>query len=194
LLGNLAGNILSGLAGAAVGGTSGAAGAANVNLYNQGKNAQESEAQKEVKDIRQQLDQEKANLGQAGAKVPDGAQAATLPSSALAAGIAGKDGPTATGTGLSNILMPDGKPVGYVYPGAGPGIRTVSSGQFDQLQSQLMNGATPVTTPSGYAGTRYKTPDGSVFGIRTSAGSGTTIDVIKSNSPTLPPGFKVHQQ
>ncbi|ACR30312.1 filamentous hemagglutinin family outer membrane protein [Burkholderia glumae BGR1] len=97
-------------------------------------------------------------------------------------------------TSLSDILLPNGEPVGYVYPGAGPGIRTVTSEQFGQLQSQLMNGATPTTTPPGYAGTWYQMPDGSVFGVRTSTGSGTTIDVIKSNNPSLPSGFKVHQQ
>jgi len=99
-----------------------------------------------------------------------------------------------TGSTMSDILSPNGQPVGYGYPGAGPGIRTVTPEQFGQLQSQLLSGAVPVETPSSYAGTWYGMSDGSVFGIRTSTGSGTTIDVIKSNSPIFPPGFKVHQQ
>ena len=104
-----------------------------------------------------------------------------------------RDGASNSAT-MSDILLPNGEPVGYGYPGAGPRIRTVTSEQFGQLQSQLMNGATPIATPSGYVGTWYGMPDGSVFGIRTSTESGTTIDVIKSNNPSLPSGFKVHQQ
>ncbi len=102
--------------------------------------------------------------------------------------------PTSSSAGLGDILVPNGEPVGYVYLGAGPGIRTVTSEQFGQLQSQLMKGAKPVATPSGYAGVWYQMLDGSVFGIRKSDGSGTTIDVIKSNNPSLPSGFKVHKQ
>ncbi|GHU24549.1 hypothetical protein AGMMS50243_27780 [Betaproteobacteria bacterium] len=97
-------------------------------------------------------------------------------------------------TSMSDILLPNGRPIGYVSKGAGPRIRTVTSNQFGQLQSQLMDGATPVATPSRYTGTWYQRADGTVFGIRTSTGSGTTIDVIKSNNPSLPPGLKVHQQ
>ncbi|PVX82656.1 hemagglutinin repeat-containing protein [Paraburkholderia unamae] len=79
LIGNIAGNILSGLAGAAVGGTAGAAGASNVNLYNQGHDKNETEAQKEAQDIRKQLDQERAMLGQAGAKATSDDSIGKLP-------------------------------------------------------------------------------------------------------------------
>lgn len=82
--------------------------------------------------------------------------------------------------------------MGYVLPGAGPNITTVSPTEFQQLQSDLMVNAQPVNTPASYNGSWYQLPDGSTFGIRNSAGSGVTIDVI--SSPTLPPGFKVHQQ
>lgn len=95
---------------------------------------------------------------------------------------------------LSDILMPNGIPVGNVRSGAGEGIRTVTPEQFSELQSQLMNGATPVSTPSRYAGIWYQRSDGTIFGIRESTESGTTIDVVKSNNPSLSPGFKVHQQ
>jgi hypothetical protein len=98
------------------------------------------------------------------------------------------------GISMSDILLPNGEPVGYIFPGSGPGIRTVASEQFDQLQSELLNGATPIATPSRYTGAWYQMPDGSVFGIRTSTGNGTTIDVIKSENPSLPSGFKVHQK
>jgi filamentous hemagglutinin len=95
---------------------------------------------------------------------------------------------------MGDILLPNGQPVGYVNTGAGSGIRTVTPDEFGQLQSQLLNGAQPTTTPSGYSGNWYQRSDGTVFGIRESSGSGTTIDVIRSNNPGLPSGFKVHQK
>ena len=104
-----------------------------------------------------------------------------------------RDGPSGRAA-MSDILLPNGKPVGYSYPGAGPRIQTVMKGRFDELQSKLLSDAKPIATPPGYAGTWYEMSDGSVFGIRTSAASGDTIDVIKSSNPSLPPGFKVHQQ
>ncbi len=79
LIGNLAGNILSGLAGAAVGGTAGAAGASNVNLYNQGHDKNETEAQKEAQEIGKQLDRERAMLGEAGAKAPSDGSIGNVP-------------------------------------------------------------------------------------------------------------------
>jgi filamentous hemagglutinin len=90
LIGDIAGNALSGLAGAAVGGTAGAAGASNVNLYNQGHDTKESEAQKDIDDIHKKLDQERAMVGQFGAKAPQGeeAQSMTVPTNSLAARIA----------------------------------------------------------------------------------------------------------
>ncbi|WP_345817682.1 filamentous hemagglutinin N-terminal domain-containing protein (plasmid) [Paraburkholderia sp. PREW-6R] len=123
----------------------------------------------------------------------DEEQAGDVPVAGKGTAAAAVAGTTNSGS-TSDILVPNGQPVGYVNPGAGPGIRTVTPEQFGQLQSQLLDGATPVTTPSGYAGTWYQRADGTVFGIRTSAGSGTTIDVIKSNNSSLPPGFKVHQK
>jgi filamentous hemagglutinin len=95
---------------------------------------------------------------------------------------------------VSDLLLPNGQPVGFVKPGAGQNIQTVTSEQFAQIESQLMQGSTPISAPSSYSGTYYQMSDGSVFGIRTSKSSGTTIDVIKSNNPSLPSGFKVHQQ
>ncbi|CAG9267552.1 conserved hypothetical protein [Paraburkholderia unamae] len=113
LIGNLAGNIASGVAGAAVGGTAGAAGASNVNLYNAGHNKNDTEAKQEAQDMRDQLDKERAMVGQAGAKVPSDAQAATLPSTALAAGAAAagkgvKDASTPVGISGSPMDVPRG--------------------------------------------------------------------------------------
>ncbi|WP_433705970.1 DUF4258 domain-containing protein [Paraburkholderia sacchari] len=109
LIGNLAGNIASGLAGAAVGGTAGAAVASNVNLYNAGNDKNDTEAKKEAQELKQALDKERAMLGQAGAKVPSGAQAATVPSSALAAAGKGvKDASTPVRVSGSPMDVPRG--------------------------------------------------------------------------------------
>ncbi|WP_322080640.1 hemagglutinin repeat-containing protein, partial [Burkholderia cenocepacia] len=64
LLGNVVGNILSGLGGMLVGGSAGAATASAVNLYNQGHDKNENEAQKEIAELRKELDKERAMLGQ----------------------------------------------------------------------------------------------------------------------------------
>ncbi|MDR0780158.1 MAG: hypothetical protein LBF16_05615, partial [Pseudomonadales bacterium] len=95
---------------------------------------------------------------------------------------------------MSDILLPNGQPIGNVIGGAGPRIRTVTPNEFSQLQAQLLNDATPIASPSGYAGTWYQRADGTIFGVRASGNSGITIDIVKSNNPGLPPGFKVHQQ
>jgi RHS repeat-associated protein len=95
---------------------------------------------------------------------------------------------------LGSVLTPSGKPIGTVAPGATPNIRTVSPAEFQTIRSDLLSGAQPVAPPAGYPGTTYQRPDGSIIGIRTSPSSGATIDVIKSNSPSIPNGFKVHQR
>jgi filamentous hemagglutinin len=95
---------------------------------------------------------------------------------------------------MSDILRPNGEPVGYVYPGSGSRTRTVAPEQFEPLRSELMDGAVPKEAPKGYQGTWYQRSDGAVFGIRTSKKNGTTIDVIKSNDPALESGFKVHKK
>jgi filamentous hemagglutinin len=87
-----------------------------------------------------------------------------------------------------------GQSVGFVMPGAGQNIQTLTFAQFTQSELLLMQSSTLIATPSGYKGTRYQMPDGSVFDIRTSPSGGTTIDVIKSNNPSLPTGFEAHQQ
>ncbi|MFD1554495.1 DUF4258 domain-containing protein [Paraburkholderia silviterrae] len=113
LIGNISGNILSGLAGGLIGGSAGAAMASNVNLYNQNNDKNETEAQKEARDIRKQQDKQRAMVGQGGAKVPSGAQAATVPSSALAAAAAAagkgvKDASTPVGVSGSPMDVPRG--------------------------------------------------------------------------------------
>jgi hypothetical protein len=50
-VGNLAGNIASGMGGAIISGTAGAAGASNVNLYNHGNNRDEAEKRRIVEQL-----------------------------------------------------------------------------------------------------------------------------------------------
>jgi filamentous hemagglutinin len=95
---------------------------------------------------------------------------------------------------LSDILAPGGQPVGQKVGGAGPGITTVTRDQFVQIETQLLNGATPTTTPASYPGTFYQRADGTVIGIRISDANGPTIEVINPGSSGLPKDFKVHQQ
>ena len=95
---------------------------------------------------------------------------------------------------LKDLLMPGSKEVGARSRGADDSIRTVSKPEFQQLKDQVLSGSKEVASPPDYAGKWYSRPDGTVVGIRESATSGTTIDVIKSNDPLLKPGYKVHGQ
>ncbi|WP_374545012.1 hypothetical protein [Rhodoblastus sp.] len=115
----------------------------------------------------------------------------------------GDDGPSqqsgnsaqvASSRSIGDILSPNGEPVGYVYPRTDSRTRTVSPGQFDQLQAQLMDGAVPVAAQTGYDGAWYQRGDGSIFGVRSSRTHGPTIDVIKDSNGNLPRGLKVHQR
>ncbi len=151
LIGNLAGNIASGLAGAAVGGTAGAATASNLNLYNAANDKNDTEAKKEAQELKQALDKERAALGQAGAKVPSGAQAATVPSTALAAGAAaaGKGGTIAN---AGNAIIDPRKITSYAldsdHPVGGDKARVFNSAlgfnqsNADGLISQIQDGVT----------------------------------------------------
>ncbi|WP_322004748.1 EndoU domain-containing protein, partial [Paraburkholderia tropica] len=148
LIGNLAGNIASGLAGVAVGGTAGAATASNVNLYNAANDKNDTEAKKEAQELKQALDKERAALGQAGAKVPPGAQAATVPSAALAAGAAaGKVAPRndvnlASPERTTHILTGDTTGGGHQWPG-GPGKSVFPQ---DWSSSKIMNVVSDIAT------------------------------------------------
>jgi len=92
-----------------------------------------------------------------------------------------------------SILAPGGSPVGVVSGGATPNIRTVDPGAFQSIRSDLLSGAIPTSSPLRYPGVAFERPDGTVFGIRNSSESGLTIDILRSNSPSIPNGFKIHQ-
>jgi RHS repeat-associated protein len=87
---------------------------------------------------------------------------------------------------LGSVLMPGGQPVGTVRPGATPNIRTVTPAEFEAIRSNLLSGAQPTVAPPTYPGTAYLRPDGSIIGIRTSPGTGATIDVISEQQSIDP--------
>ena len=91
-------------------------------------------------------------------------------------------------------MLPGGKEVGTREKGAVEKIRTVDSAEFDGLKAKLLDGATELPPSPGYSGKWYLRHDGTEFGIRDSDGSGFTIDIRKSNSPYLTPGYKVHRK
>lgn len=93
-----------------------------------------------------------------------------------------------------SILAPGGVRIGSVNPGATEDIRTVSPTEFERIRSDLLSGATPARGSETYPGVVYERPDGSLLGIRNSRRYGTTIDVIRSTSPTIPNGFRIHQK
>ncbi|HEX2134967.1 MAG TPA: hypothetical protein VHG30_03555 [Microvirga sp.] len=95
---------------------------------------------------------------------------------------------------LAEVLLPEGRPIGVRSRGAGPDTRTVTPSEFNEMLQALSPGAEVVPSPSAYMGVWYRRPDGSIFGVRRSEEHGMTFDVIRSNSPALDNGYKVHQQ
>jgi hypothetical protein len=95
---------------------------------------------------------------------------------------------------LKDILMPGGKEVGVRNPGASAEVRTVSKGEFDQLKADLTAGAKEIPAAPNYAGKWYQRPDGTVIGVRESASSGPSIDVVRSSDTILKPGYRLHAQ
>ena len=93
---------------------------------------------------------------------------------------------------LKDMLMPGGKELGVRSTGAADNIRTVSKAELDALKDQVLAGAKEIVAPQAYEGKWYLRPDATIVGIRESASSGTTIDVVKSNNPSLTRGYKVH--
>lgn len=95
---------------------------------------------------------------------------------------------------LHDILRPAGKLLGSRHVRASEGTRTVTRPEFSELLEALSPNAQPVPSPRSYNGSWYQRPDGSVFGIRRSRDSGITIDVIRSNHPSIRDGEKVHKK
>ncbi len=95
---------------------------------------------------------------------------------------------------LHDILRPAGQILGSRHGRASEGPRTVTRPEFSELLEALSPNAQPVPSPRSYDGSWYQRPDGSVFGIRRSRNSGITIDIIRSNHPSIRDGEKVHKK
>jgi filamentous hemagglutinin len=95
---------------------------------------------------------------------------------------------------LEDILKPGGNEVGGREGRAGPGIRTVSPSEFDQLERDLLAGAREVPAPSNYTGTWHQRSDGTIVGRRSSPDSGLSLEVIQGGASGLRNGYKVHKK
>lgn len=95
---------------------------------------------------------------------------------------------------LYEILMPGGQMIGNRQSRASGGTRTVTRPEFSDLLEALSPNAQPIHSPQSYDGLWYRRPDGSVFGVRRSKDNGITIDVIRSNNPSIDNGNKVHRK
>jgi hypothetical protein len=95
---------------------------------------------------------------------------------------------------LADVLMPGGRPVGRREGRAGAGVRTVTRSEFRELLEAVTPGAQVMTSPQRYKGEWFRRPDGGVFGIRRSDGSGITLDIIVSPSPLIHSNMRVHQK
>ncbi|MGO4523571.1 hypothetical protein AB4097_01770 [Microvirga sp. 2MCAF35] len=90
------------------------------------------------------------------------------------------------------------RPLGETSPlsrgGSSDGIYTVPTSEFREMLITVTPGSQIISSPVGYRGQWYLQPDGSIFGIRWSERYGVTLDVIRSNNPLVPNGYKVHQK
>jgi hypothetical protein len=115
--------------------------------------------------------------------------------------VAGKPTPPAKPAPATNIqpkkteeiLKPSGTEVGTQRQGVGNDIRTTTPSDFEAIERELLNGAKEIPA-SRYEGKWYQRSDGTVFGIRESATSGRTIDIIDGRSSGLRNGYKVHRK
>ena len=94
---------------------------------------------------------------------------------------------------LEDILAPGGKHIGAELRGAGAEVKTLSPTEFQAIQKELWVDAQPTRGPITYRGAAFKRPDGTVIGIRISRKHGTTIDIIESNTKSIPKGYKYHR-
>jgi len=102
--------------------------------------------------------------------------------------------PNEIGRPSEGILAPGGSSMGSRNPVAGNNIATVSQAEFEQARDQLLVGARPIPTPRKVKGLWFERQDGLRFSLRLSEDHGPTIDIVRSNIPSIRDGFKVHQR
>ena len=95
---------------------------------------------------------------------------------------------------LEEILKPGGKELGERSGRATDGVRTVDPAEFESLKSRLLDGAKEVPAVDGYEGKWFERRDGTSIGVRESAKSGTTLEVVQGKTSGLPNGYKVHRK
>ena len=94
----------------------------------------------------------------------------------------------------ADILAPDGRPIGTRFRGADDRTRTVAPAEFYDAFARLRSGASPADPPETYQGLGYGRLDGTTIGLRLDERNGLTMDVLKSDHPLIPRGFKVHRR
>jgi hypothetical protein len=108
--------------------------------------------------------------------------------------LTGAAGPgTAAGT-HADVCFPGGNPIGVRLPGVKPRTRTLTPEEFVTFLRDITQNAAEFPTPASYQGLWYRKPNGEIAGVRFSSGSGLTVDIIRSNSPIVPPRFRVHSK
>ncbi len=98
--------------------------------------------------------------------------------------------------GLPWCYSPDRKEVDRLDPHARAGnreVRIVTPAEFETIRIELMGGAAWIPADPPYDGVWYRRHDDSVFGLRLSRIYGLTLDVIRSDDPGIPPGFRLYQ-
>jgi filamentous hemagglutinin len=192
LLGNIAGNLLSGAGGALIGGSSGAAAASNVDLYNQNLDSNESEAEKEEKELRQEMSQLDAAAGMTrsktiGQNAGDPMSVKVPPAPGGLPGAKGSATNTPTALQQATNLFSSNSP-GTVQIGGttftklpNTGNAAIFSGATDsQVQQYFMEltGASQMPAPITIPG------KGSIYVVSTPSGNFTLRDFSSSSTQT----------
>lgn len=84
------------------------------------------------------------------------------------------------------------KPIG-VRTAGDYDVRMVTPAEFDRIHNELLAGAQRTRADASYNGVWFRRHDGFVIGLRFSEQYGLTLEVIRSNHPTVRPNLKVHQ-
>ncbi|WP_157956227.1 phage minor head protein [Acuticoccus yangtzensis] len=78
---------------------------------------------------------------------------------------------------LGELIAPGGRLVGTRAPGARSGIQTVEADEMSAIIDSIITYGERLGYQGGYGGVWYRTIDGAIVGIRTSADHGITLEV-----------------
>lgn len=99
--------------------------------------------------------------------------------------------------GLPWCYSPEEKEVDWFDPSTritNREIRIVTPSEFEAIRIELMGGAQRIEQDVRYDGVWYHRQDDSIIGLRLSRAHGLTLDVIRCDSPLIPPGFRLYQR